>query len=157
MSMQGPYAVPGARRSAGPEVVGSVYRALDPTTIVPGELAGDTRQAFVSRLPAETITGMLLRSNIATALSSAGMTADVSAMKDQLAIARRPGCFFTSLIIQSAPSMIPWMVPRSRPHSTILTSTISTSGATPSVAPATAPATAVPCALQIDGSAGNAV
>src|SRR5918992_2489136 len=105
MSMQGPYAVPGARRSAGPEVVGSVYKELEPTTIVPGELAGETRQAFVSRFPAEATTGMLARSSDATALSSAGMTADVSAMKDQFAMKRRPGCFFASSITHFAPSM----------------------------------------------------
>ena len=62
-----------------------------PTTIVPCAFPGDTRQASISRLPAETITGIPAARSSVTALSSAGMRADVSAMNDQFAIAG-PGC-----------------------------------------------------------------
>ena len=63
-----------------------------PTTITPGELAGAIRQAFISRLPAETTTGIPAARSAVTALSSAGIVAAVSAMNDQLAIAGRSGC-----------------------------------------------------------------
>ena len=124
--------------------------------MVPGALAGAMRQALMSKLPAATTTGMPASFSARTEASSAGMLAAVSAMNDQFATARRPGCRATSASIQRVPFTMASIVPRMRWQSTIFTSTISASGATPSVVPATAPATAVPCALHTGGPSGKA-
>src|SRR5437868_2476612 len=89
-SRHGPYAVPGVRASTSTEDESPNARRMReaPTTIAPGELAGAMRHAFISTFPAETTTGIPASSSDATALSSAGMFVDVSAMNDQFAIAR---------------------------------------------------------------------
>src|SRR5712671_5131325 len=56
--------------------------------MVPGAFAGEMRQAFISRLPADTTTGMPAARSSRTAESSAGTDVEVSAMNDQLATAR---------------------------------------------------------------------
>src|SRR3954462_10977025 len=96
MSMHAPYAVLGECRSTTFGIIFAASSVVDvtddaPTTIVPSELPGDTRHASISRLPAETITGMPAARRSATALSSAGMRDAVSAMNDQFATAG-PGC-----------------------------------------------------------------
>ena len=89
-SMQVPNAVSGERTSVG--ALSESRRTRDaPTTMAPGELPGEMWQASISRLPAETTTGMPAARSCATALSSAGIAAAVSAMNDQLATARWPG------------------------------------------------------------------
>ena len=75
-----------------------------PTTTAPSALPGETRQALISTLPAETITGMPAARSCATAESSCRMCVDVSAMNDQFATAGRRGCSLWSWMTHAVPS-----------------------------------------------------
>src|SRR5687767_7823078 len=108
MSTQGPYAVLKERRST---ILPEGDRTTDdaPTTMVPSAFPGDTRQALISRLPADTTTGIPTARRRATALSSSGIRDAVSAMNDQFATAGRP-CFFASSMTHFVPSTMARMV-----------------------------------------------